>query len=153
MDLKEIKQAAGAHRRARRIGRGESSGWGRTAGRGEKGYGARSGNARRYAYEGGQMPLYRRIPKRGFTNIFKKQFAWVNVDRLNRYADGDKIDEVRLAEDGLIRIRKDGLKVLGRGELEKKLTIRAHAFSKTARDKIEGKGGQAEVVPLARGRK
>ena len=153
MDLKDIKKAAGRHRRARRVGRGESSGWGRTSGRGEKGYGARSGNSRRYSYEGGQMPLYRRLPKRGFTNIFKKQFAWVNVDSLNRYADGDQVDETRLAEDGLIRLRKDGLKILGRGELEKKLTVKAHAFSKSAQEKIEGKGGQTEVVTRSPGRK
>ena len=146
MDLKDVKQAGGKNRRPRRVGRGESSGWGRTSGRGEKGYNARSGNSRRYSYEGGQMPLYRRLPKRGFTNIFKKQFAWVNVESLNRYDDGEEIDEARLAEDGLIRIRKDGLKVLGRGELEKKLTVKAHKFSKNAKAAIEGAKGEAVIL-------
>ncbi|MCZ6603413.1 MAG: 50S ribosomal protein L15 [Planctomycetota bacterium] len=131
MDLKQVKTGPPRQRR-KRVGRGESSGVGKTSGRGHKGYGARAGNSRRYSYEGGQMPLYRRLPKRGFNNIFKKQFACVNVSQLNRYADGEELDAERLKADGLIEIRKHGLKVLGSGDLKKKLTIRAQAFTRSA---------------------
>lgn len=146
MDLKQIKTGP-RRRRRKRVGRGESSGLGKTCGRGHKGYGARAGNPVRVAYEGGQMPLHRRLPKRGFHNIFKKAYACVNVARLNRYGDGEELDEARLIRDGLIRCRPDGLKVLGGGDLEKRITVRAQAFTRTAREKIAAKGGEAVVVP------
>ena len=147
MDLKDVKGGVPPRKKPKRVGRGESSGLGKTSGRGHKGYGARAGNARRYSYEGGQMPLYRRLPKRGFNNIFKKDYAWINVDQLNRYADGETVDEARLVEDGVVRPRKDGLKVLARGELERRLTVKAQVFSKAAQGKIEAKGGEATIVP------
>lgn len=147
MDLKDVKGGVPPRKRPKRVGRGESSGTGKTAGRGHKGYGARAGNSRRYSYEGGQMPLYRRLPKRGFNNIFKKDYAWINVDQLNRYSDGDVVDEARLVQDGVIRVRKDGLKVLARGDLERRLVVKAQVFSKAAQEKIEAKGGEASVVP------
>ena len=136
-----------SRKKRKRVGRGESSGVGKTAGRGHKGYGARAGNSRRYSYEGGQMPLYRRLPKRGFNNIFKKRFACLNVAELNRYADGEELDETRLAKDGLIRTAADGLKILGGGELQRKLVVRAQAFTRSAREKISGKGGEVLVEP------
>lgn len=150
MNLKDVKTGS-TRRRRKRVGRGESSGVGKTSGRGHKGYGARAGNARRYAYEGGQMPLYRRLPKRGFNNIFKKRFACVNVAALNRYGDGEELDEARLSADGVITPERDGLKVLGNGDLERKLTIRAQAFSGAAKEKIAAKGGEAVVVPRRKG--
>lgn len=150
MNLKDVKTGP-PRRKRKRVGRGESSGLGKTSGRGHKGYGARSGNSRRYSYEGGQMPLYRRLPKRGFNNIFKKRFACVNVVVLNRYGDGEELDEARLSADGVITPERDGLKVLGNGELEKKLIVRAQAFSRTATEKIAAKGGEAVVVPRRKG--
>ena len=143
MKLHELSPAKGSRRRKKRLGRGPGSGTGKTAGRGHNGQRSRSGFSRRRGFEGGQMPLIRRVPKRGFTNIFRKQWAIVNVDRLGDF-DGDVSPEV-LVERGVVR---PGLpvKVLGDGEVGKALTVRAHKFSTAARDKIEKAGGKCEVI-------
>lgn len=146
MKLHELKPATGSRHTRTRVGRGTGSGHGKTSGRGHKGQKSRSGGGVRPGFEGGQMPLYRRIPKRGFTNIFKKEIANVNLDVLNSFENGTVVTPELLVETGIIKSFKEGLKVLGNGELEKSLTVRAHGFSKAAAEKIEKAGGKAEVI-------
>ena len=146
MKLYELAPAAGSRKDAFRRGRGLGSGNGKTAGRGHKGQNARSGGGTRPGFEGGQMPLARRIPKRGFVNIFAKSYANVNVEALNAFENGAVIDAEALIKAGLIKKQLDGLKVLGNGQIEKKLTVRATAFSAAAKEKIEAAGGKAEVI-------
>ena len=146
-ELHNLKPAEGATRKRKRVGRGPGSGNGKTAGRGHKGQKSRSGYSRRYGFEGGQMPLVRRIPKRGFTNIFRVGFQVVNLRDLDRlFADGDTVTPELLVEKGLIRGGKKPVKVLASGELGKKLTVQAHAFSKNAQAAIEAAGGSCETV-------
>lgn len=133
-------------KKPKRVGRGIGSGRGKTSTRGHKGQKARSGGGVRPGFEGGQMPLYRRLPKRGFTNIFKKEFALVNIDDLNIFAENTKVTPELLIEKGIIKKVKDGVKVLGNGELKVKVDVAAHKFSKTAIEKIESAGGKAEVI-------
>ena len=146
MFLHEIKPNPGARKEPKRKGQGIGSGNGKTAGRGHKGQNCRSGGGVRPGFEGGQMPLQRRLPKRGFTNIFGKEIAAINVDDLNRFDNGEVVTPERLKECRLIRKFKDGIKVLGHGELTKSLTVQANAFSKSAVVKIEAAGGKAEVI-------
>ena len=147
MRLHDLKPRPGAKHRRKRLGQGESSGHGKTAGRGGKGQTARSGSSIRIGFEGGQMPLIRRIPKRGFNNArFTTQYIGVNVGDLNKFDDGAKVDETALRAVGLANGRADGIKILGEGELSKKLTVTASAFSASAKAKIEAKGGKCEVI-------
>ena len=146
MKLNELSPAMGSTHVAKRKGRGHATGNGKTAGRGHKGQKARSGGKVRVGFEGGQMPLARRIPKRGFNNIFAKPLTAVNVSELNVFEDGAVVDAAVLEEKGIIRDCKYGLKVLSNGELTKKLTVKAAAFSGSAKAKIEEAGGKAEVV-------
>ena len=146
MQLQDLKPAPGSKKAAKRKGQGPGSGNGKTAGRGHKGQKARSGGGVRPGFEGGQMPLARRLPKRGFCNIFKKEFSVVNLDKLNIFEDGQEVTIELLKENGLINKEKDGVKILGTGDLEKKLVIKANAFSQAAIVKIEGAGGKAEVI-------
>ncbi len=146
-ELHNLKPAEGATRKRKRVGRGPGSGNGKTAGRGHKGQKSRSGYSRRYGFEGGQMPLVRRIPKRGFTNIFRVGFQVVNLRDLDRmFSDGDSVTPELLVEKGLIRGGSKPVKVLASGELSKKLTVQAHAFSKNAQATIEAAGGSCETV-------
>jgi large subunit ribosomal protein L15 len=147
MRLHDLKPRPGAKHRRKRLGQGESSGHGKTSGRGGKGQTARSGSSIRPGFEGGQMPLFRRIPKRGFNNArFATVYLPVNVSSLNDFEDGARVDEVALRACGLASGKSDGVKILGDGELTKKLTVCANAFSASARTKIEAKGGKCEVV-------
>ncbi len=147
MKLNELSAAPGSVKERKRIGRGAGSGNGKTAGKGHKGQKARAGHGMRPGFEGGQMPLQRRIPKRGFNNIFAKEIAAVNVGTLNaRFEDGASIDAAALIEAGLINKSCDGVKILSNGKLEKKLTVKANAFSQAAKEKIEAAGGKAEVI-------
>ena len=146
MNLHELKPADGARKKAVRVGRGIGSGVGKTCGRGHKGQKARSGGGVRPGFEGGQMPIYSRLPKRGFKNIWAKKFAEVNVETLNRFDEGAEIDAVALVEYGILKNVLDGVKILGNGEITKKLTVRAQAFTKSAKEKIEAAGGTAEVI-------
>jgi len=147
MRLHDLKPRPGAKHRRKRLGQGESSGHGKTSGRGGKGQTARSGSSIRIGFEGGQMPLIRRIPKRGFNNArFTTRYLPVNVAALNSFADGTRVDEATLRAAGLVNGRGDGVKILGDGELGRKLTVCANAFSGSARAKIEAKGGTCEVV-------
>lgn len=147
MKLHELKPAKGSVHKPKRKGRGTGSGLGKSAGRGGDGQRSRSGGGVRLGFEGGQMPLARRIPKRGFTNIFKKQYNLINVDDLNRFEDQTEVTAELLKEIGAIKkIEKDGLKVLGDGELTKKVTVKAAKFTKSAIEKIESAGGKAEVI-------
>lgn len=147
MELHDLHPAPGAKRPRKRVGRGPGSGHGKTAGRGHKGQRSRSGFSRRYGFEGGQMPLVRRIPKRGFTNIFRVEFQVVNLRDLERvFADGDTVSPKEMSDKGLVRGGKRLVKVLADGELSKKLTVRAHKFSASARVGIEKAGGSCEVV-------
>ena len=147
MRLHNLKPRPGAKHRTKRLGQGESSGHGKTSGRGGKGQTARSGSSIRIGFEGGQMPLIRRIPKRGFNNArFATRFIAVNVGELDQFDNGARVDETALRAVGLANGRADGIKILGDGELSKKLTVSAHAFSVSARTKIEAKGGVCEVV-------
>ncbi len=146
MKLHELKAPAGASRARKRRGRGTATGQGKTGGRGMNGQKSRSGGGVRLGFEGGQMPLYRRIPKRGFTNVWAKDYAEVNVERLNAFEAGTVVTEEMLKEAGIISKIKDGVKVLGRGELNTSLTVQAHKFSKSAVEKIESAGGKAEVI-------
>jgi large subunit ribosomal protein L15 len=147
MRLHDLKPRPGAKHRRKRLGQGESSGHGKTSGRGGKGQTARSGSSIRIGFEGGQMPLIRRIPKRGFNNArFGTRHIAVNVGDLNRFDDGARVDEAVLRAAGLANGRADGVKILGNGELTKKLTVSASAFSASARTKIEAKGGACEIV-------
>lgn len=145
MRLNELKPAPGAKRKRKRVGRGAGSGMGKTATRGQDGQNSRSGGGVRPGFEGGQMPLARRLPKRGFTNIFAKTYSIVNVSDLNRFEDGTEVTAELLKEERIIRKMNDGLKVLGNGEITKKLTVKADKFTKTASEKITAAGGTAEV--------
>ncbi len=146
MELDKLKPAPGAVRSKKRVGRGPGSGTGKTAGRGSNGAKSRSGYSLRYGFEGGQMPLIRRVPKRGFTNIFAKEVANVNVRDLNRFAEETVVTPDLLASSGLIDKSGDRVKVLGDGDLKKKLVVQAHQFSAGAKAKIEAAGGRAEVL-------
>ncbi|MBQ2733906.1 MAG: 50S ribosomal protein L15 [Clostridia bacterium] len=146
MKLNELSPAAGSAKAAWRKGRGPGSGNGKTAGKGHKGQNARSGGGVRPGFEGGQLPLYRKLPKRGFTNIFATKYAIVNVEKLNAFEDGAVVDVNALLEKKIIRKELDGLKVLGSGEITKKITVKASVFSASAKEKIEAAGGKAEVV-------
>lgn len=146
MDLSSLRPPKGSTQHDKRRGRGMGSGMGRTAGRGEKGQKSRSGYRSKRGFEGGQMPLHRRLPKRGFTNIFRKEIVVVNVESLNRFNDGDRVTPERLVESGLLKNVKDGVKILGDGDLKRKLTVIAHMFSEKAKAKIVGAGGVAEVL-------
>lgn len=146
MKLHELKAVPGATRAPKRKGRGTATGQGTTAGRGMNGQKSRSGGGVRPGFEGGQMPLYRRIPKRGFTNIWGTEYTALNVDVLNRFEAGTVVTPELLKETGVTKQVKDGIKILGNGTLEKSLTVQAHKFSKTAVEKIEAAGGKAEVI-------
>ncbi len=146
MKLHELAPAEGAVTSTWRKGRGTGSGNGKTAGKGHKGQNARSGGGVRPGFEGGQNPLYRRLPKRGFKNRFSKVYSIINVSDLEKYNDGDVIDINTLLSEGVIRKINDGLKVLGDGEISKKITVKANVFSASAKEKIEAAGGKAEVM-------
>jgi large subunit ribosomal protein L15 len=151
MRLHDLKPRPGAKHRRKRLGQGESSGHGKTSGRGGKGQTARSGSSIRIGFEGGQMPLIRRIPKRGFNNVrFGTRYLPVNVETLNVFADGTRVDEAALRGAGLVNGRGDGVKILGDGDLTKTLTVVVNAFSASAKSKIEAKGGKCEVVGVAK---
>ena len=145
MKLHELSPAPGSVKEVKRKGRGAGSGNGKTAGKGHKGQNARSGGGVRPGFEGGQMPLQRRIPKRGFNNIFAKKYAAINVSALERFEDGATVDEKAIIEAGILKKPLDGIKILGNGELTKKLTVSVAAFSASAKQKIEAAGGKAEV--------
>jgi len=148
MNIEDLRPTPGSRFKKKRLGRGPGSGLGKTAGKGHKGAKARSGASQRADFEGGQTPLYRRSPKFGFTNaLFKKIHSYVNIETLEkRFNDGDEITVELLLEKGIIKKVNDGLKVLGKGELTKKLTVKANAFSESAKQKIEANGGKAEVI-------
>ena len=146
MKLHELQPAAGSTTAPKRLGRGVGSQLGKTSGKGHKGAKARSGGGKRPGFEGGQMPLTRRIPKRGFTNIFRKEYAAVNVSALNVFEDGTVITNEALIEAGLVKKVLDGVKVLGGGELTKKLTVKVNKYTASAKEKIEAAGGKAEVI-------
>jgi large subunit ribosomal protein L15 len=145
MNLSELHPPEGQRRRPKRVGRGMGSGMGKTSGRGEKGQKSRAGYKRKRGFEGGQMPLIRRVPKRGFHNPFRKEYATLNVSRLE-LLEGDTFSPESLIEKGVVRKLGDGLKILGDGALSRALTVRAHRFTKAAREKIEAAGGKAEVL-------
>ena len=146
MDLSELAPEKGARSNRHRKGRGVGSGWGKTAGRGSKGQKSRSGGGARPGYEGGQMPIHRRLPKRGFKNPFKKVFAVINVQDLNRFAAETVVDEIELVKSGLVKGARDGIKVLGKGDIQVPLTVKVNGTSESARQKIEAAGGKIEVV-------
>ena len=147
MKLHELSPVPGSTKERKRIGRGPASGQGKTAGKGHKGQKARAGRGMQIGFEGGQMPLQRRIPKRGFNNIFRKEFATVNIASLDKvFNDGDTVTIEALVASGLVKKTLDGVKVLGNGEITKKLTVQVNAYSETAKSKIEAAGGKAEVV-------
>ena len=146
MELGKLKPKKGARHAKKRVGRGPGSGHGKTAGRGEKGQKSRSGFHRMLGFEGGQMPLHRRLPKRGFTNIFKKVNAVVNVSDLERFDNGAIVDEPALRQAGLVKGKKAGIKILGNGKLTKKLTVHAAKFSESARRQIEAAGGSCQEI-------
>jgi len=146
MKLQELSPAPGSVRDVKRIGRGHSSGQGKTAGKGHKGQKARAGRGMQVGFEGGQMPLQRRVPKRGFVNIFATTYATINVGSLNVFEDGAVVDAAALKEAGLVKKSYDGVKVLANGNLTKKLTVKAAAYSEAAKAKIEAAGGKAEVI-------
>ncbi len=147
MKLHELSPAAGSKKQAKRIGRGHGSGWGKTAGKGHKGQKARAGHGMRPGFEGGQMPLQRRLPKRGFNNIFAKEIVAVNVGTLEKkFENGATVDIQALVDAGIVKNSFDGVKILSNGTLTKSLTVKATAFSKSAKEKIEAAGGKAEVV-------
>ncbi len=146
MKLEELRPSPGSTKKSKRVGRGPGSGSGKTASKGHKGQKARSGGVKGAGFEGGQMPLQRRIPKRGFTNIFRKNYAIVNLSDLSRLSGTDPVTPELLRQNGMVDDIKDGLKVLGTGELKQKMTVRAHKFSKSALEKIQAAGGKAEVI-------
>ena len=146
MKLHELHPAEGSTSAQKRLGRGSGSGLGKTSGKGHKGAKARSGGGKRPGFEGGQMPLYRRVPKRGFNNVFGTEYAEVNVERLEAFENGAVVDAKALLEARIIRKELDGVKILGSGELTKKLTVKAAKFTASAKEKIEAVGGKAEVI-------
>jgi large subunit ribosomal protein L15 len=146
MKLHELKPAEGSRKTRNRVGRGIGSGNGKTAGKGHKGQNARSGGGVRPGFEGGQTPLFQRLPKRGFTNINRKDFAIVNLDTLNRFEDGTEVTPELLLETGIVSNVKSGVKILGNGQLPKKLTVKANKFSASAKEAIESAGGSVEVI-------
>ena len=146
MKLHELHPAEGSTTAQKRLGRGSGSGLGKTSGKGHKGAKARSGGGKRPGFEGGQMPLYRRVPKRGFNNVFGTEYAEVNVERLEAFEDSAVVDAKALLEARIIRKELDGVKILGGGELTKKLTVKAAKFTASAKEKIEAVGGKAEVI-------
>lgn len=146
MKLHELKPNDGARQTRKRVGRGTSSGYGKTAGKGTKGQLARQGGKTRLGFEGGQMPLFRRMPKRGFKNINRKVFAIVNVEELNRFDEGTEVTPTLLVETGLVKNEKDGIKLLGNGKLDKKLTVKVNKASETAKSAVEAAGGSLEVI-------
>ena len=146
MKLCELSPAVGSTKAPKRVGRGHGSGNGKTSGKGHKGQNARSGGGVRPGFEGGQMPLYRRLPKRGFNNIFAKQYVTINVSELEKFEDGTIVTAEVLKENGIVSKTLDGIKVLGRGEITKKLEVKVAKFSASAKEKIEKAGGKAEVI-------
>ena len=146
MKLHELQPAAGSRKERNRVGRGQGSGNGKTAGRGSKGQKARSGGGVRLGFEGGQTPLFRRLPKRGFQNINRKEYAVVNLETLNRFEDGQEVTAAVLVEAGIVKNEKDGIKVLANGKLERKLTVKANKFSQAAKEAIEAAGGTVEGI-------
>ncbi|HIR02734.1 MAG: 50S ribosomal protein L15 [Acutalibacteraceae bacterium] len=146
MKLHELSPAEGSKKEAKRVGRGHGSGQGKTAGKGHKGQKARAGKGVRPGFEGGQMPLQRRVPKRGFNNIFAKNIVAINVGSLNKFEDGAVVDTQALVDAGIVKNSFDGIKILGNGSLNKKLEVKVAAFSASAKEKIEKAGGKAEVV-------
>lgn len=146
MKLHELKPAVGSRKERKRVGRGTGSGMGKTSTRGHKGQNARTGGGVRPGFEGGQTPLFQRLPKRGFTNINRKEYAIVNLDTLNRFEDGTEVTPELLIETGIIKNEKAGVKILANGNIEKKLTVKANKFSSAAKEAIEAAGGKIEVV-------
>ena len=146
MKLHELRPAIGSTTAPKRLGRGVGSGLGKTSGKGHKGAKARSGGGKAPGFEGGQMPLYRRIPKSGFTNIFAKEYAVINLSALERFEDGTVVTVKLLKDYGLVKQIKDGVKILGGGDLTKNLTVQVHRFTTSAKEKIEALGGKAEVI-------
>ena len=146
MKLNQLTATPGATKERKRIGRGYGAGTGKTAGKGHKGQKARAGHGQRPGFEGGQMPMQRRLPKRGFNNIFAKEIVSINVGSLNKFEDGASVDAAALVEAGIIKKTCNGVKILSNGELKKKLTVKANAFSQAAKEKIEAAGGKAEVI-------
>ncbi|HEX6084333.1 MAG TPA: 50S ribosomal protein L15 [Thermoanaerobaculia bacterium] len=146
MELSNLKPKKGARHAKKRVGRGPGSGHGKTSSRGEKGQKSRSGYSAKLGFEGGQMPLHRRLPKRGFTNIFKKEYAVINLADLERFDNGATVDEAALRQAGLVKGQNDGIKVLGNGKLSKKLTVSATKFSATAKSAIEAAGGTVQEI-------
>ena len=146
MKLHELRAVPGATKAPKRKGRGTATGQGKTAGRGMNGQKSRSGGGVRLGFEGGQMPLYRRIPKRGFTNLFGTEYTAINVEELNRFEAGTEVTPELIIETGMAKQVKDGIKILGNGDITKKLTVQANKFSKTAIEKIEAAGGKVEVI-------
>lgn len=146
MKLHDLAPAPGSKKVRTRVGRGLGSGLGKTAGKGHKGQNARAGGGTRPGFEGGQMPIYRRLPKRGFTNIHAKEYAEVNVEQLNRFEDGAVVDPVALIEAGILKNVLDGVRILGNGELTKAITVVANGFTKSAVEKITAAGGKVEVI-------
>jgi large subunit ribosomal protein L15 len=146
MKLHELSPPAKSSKADKRLGRGVGSGWGKTAGRGTKGYNSRSGGGVRPGYEGGQMPIQRRLPKRGFTNIFRKKIAIINLRDLHAFESGSLVDEAALMKAGLVKGQKDGIKLLGHGEIRVALNVKINQISKSAREKIEAAGGSVEVI-------
>lgn len=146
MKLHELKPAEGSTKSRKRIGRGVGSGWGKTAGRGNKGHNSRSGGGVRPGFEGGQMPIHRRLPKRGFTNIFKKEIAIINVRDLSRFEAGSVVDEAALVQNGLVKGRRHGIKLLGQGDINIPITVYINAISRSAKEKVEAAGGTVKVI-------
>lgn len=146
MKLHELKYTEGARKARKRVGRGTSSGTGKTSSRGQKGQGARSGGGKKPGFEGGQTPLFMLLPKRGFTNFNRLEYAIVNLEQLNKFEDGSTVSPTDLKEAGLIKKELDGVKILGNGKLEKAITVKAHKFSKSAVAAIEAAGGKTEVI-------
>ena len=146
MKLNQLTATPGSTKERKRIGRGYGAGTGKTAGKGHKGQKARAGHGQRPGFEGGQMPMQRRIPKRGFNNIFAKEIVAIKVESLNKFEDGAEVDTGALVEAGILNKGCDGVKILSNGELKKKLTVKANAFSEAAKAKIEAAGGKAEVI-------
>ncbi len=144
--LDKLRSAKGALQKRKRVGRGPGSGLGKTAGKGSKGQKSRSGYSHRRGFEGGQMPLHRRIPKRGFTNVFRKEYAIVNLEQLNVFRKGEDVTPIKILQKGIVKNLKAGLKILGNGNLKKELNISAHKFSSSAMKKIQESGGKAEVL-------